>query len=308
MSWPAPEISPLAFESSEAAALLLDLEAVRAGTETYLKSRAPLLGYLQALRGIHLGAQPIVVDGQESGSFDPLAKKPELARQLALAQSNGRELAGFLDTLHGWKSGGMAGAVAPILPELEKARDLLAAIPSGAQPSPEVATALQAAIYKASMQSWVIGFAARQVRDGVIRFLGELQNDYRALSTGDTALSEITRQVEADVQDAAQRYLLNPITAPIGRIIAQIGAQLLGQLHHLSSELHGALSGNLEMRGGISALATAVESLVAKYQAAQNAVSRAGTAELPNVLRKLEPGKAITSWQDFLRFLEQSAL
>ena len=308
MSWAAPEVSPLAFESQEAVPLLLDLEAVRQGVAAYVQNRGELLVYLTALRGIQLGAQPIVVDGQRAGSFDPLGKRPELARQLAEAQAHGEELAHYLDTLHGWAKGGMAEAVAPILPELEKARDLLAALPSGATPSPEVASTLQAAIYTASIHSWVIGLAARQERAGVIRFLGELQNDYHALSSGATALAEITRQAEADVQDAAQRYLLNPITAPIGRILVQIGAQLLGQLHRLGGALEGALTGHLEMRGGISALASAVESLVAKYEAAQNAVSRASAAELPPVLRKLEPGKAIASWQDFLRFLEKSSL
>lgn len=146
------------------------------------------------------------------------------------------------------------------------------------------------------------------MREGVIGFLGHLVEDNAALAGGRTAVAAVIRQVEADSVAAAQPYILSPLGSGIGQAILSLGREMRDRLRHLDQSLGQALQGHAEMGGGISALASAVETIAGKYAAAQRAVSRAANADLPQVVRKLEPAKAIVFWQDYLKFIESSGL
>jgi len=288
--------------------LVVDLAAARRGVAAYLASCAPVRAYLAALLAIELGERPLVIDGQTAGRYDPLAKQPEAKAGLQAALSHGKELGSYLDTLHGWAHGGMAGAVDLIVPQVEVMRDVLQAIPSGAPATPEQARRLAEAMNRAGAYSQLVGVAAEQMREGVIAFLGRLVEDNASLAGGRTAVAAVIHQVEADATAAAQPYILSPLGRGIGEAILGLGRQLRDQLRHLDQSLGQALQGHAEMGGGISALGSAVETIAGKYAAAQRAISRAGNAELPAVVRKLEPAKALVFWHEYLQFIESSGL
>lgn len=287
---------------------MVDLAAARQGIGAFVASREPVVSYLGVLSGVQLGVRPVSAPGYEAIPFDPLAKQPAAAARIAQALDNGRALSGCLSTLHGWATGGMAWAVTPILPQLETVRDLLAAMPEDAPATPEQARQLNEALATANVYADLIGHAARQVRDGVIGFLGRLADDHTALTGGQTALAAVVRQLESDTVAAAQPYVLSQFGRGIGEAILAEGRLLREQLLRFDRFLAGALAGHAQIGSGISALGSAVETIAAKYASAQRAVSRAGNAALPQVVRKLEPAKAIVFWRDFLKFIETSGL
>lgn len=291
----------------EPSALVFDLGAAREGLRAYVGGRAPVLAYLEALRGVQLGERAIRVGGADAGHFDPLGKRPAAAQRLARAKANGERLSSYLDSLHAWGGGAFVPWVSLILPQLETVKAVLEAIPSGGQATPGQATQVIDAIGLATGYTQLIGYATESMRAGVTEFLGHLAEDHEALAGGETAVAAIAAQVQEDTRNAALPLLLPPYQG-IGQAILQIGAALAGEVSRLAAQVDKAVSGHREIGGGISALASAVETLGGKYAAAHKAVARAAAADLPQVVRKLEPAKAIQSWREFLQFLERSGL
>lgn len=292
---------------AEPAALVFELGAARDGLRAYVDSRAPVLAYLEALAGVTLGERPIRVGGQEAGRFDPLGKRPAAAQRLARAQANGERLGGYLHSLHAWGGGAFDPWIGSILPQLEILKTVLAAIPAGGQATAGQAAELNAAIAQATAYTQLVGYATESLRAGVSEFLSHLVEDHEALAGGETAVAAIAAQIQEDTRNAALPLLLPPYQG-IGQGILQIGAALAGEVSRLAAQVDRAVSGHREIGGGLSALASAVETLGGKYAAAQKAVARASAADLPQVVRKLEPAKAIQSWHDFQQFLERSGL
>jgi hypothetical protein len=287
-------------------ALVVDLGEAVAGARLYVDSRAPVLAYLDAMRAVKLGARPIAAGGG-TASYDPLEKRPAAARLLYATQEHAERLGVYLGTLHGWAGGGMKEWVGLVVAQVEVLRDVLGAIPDGAAASESQARQIGEAAGLAEIYTRLIGQAARTIREGVKDFLGHLIADHQALAGGETAVAALADQVAADARDAALK-LIGPLDQGLAKGVLEIGAALYGELNRLGQQLDQALVGHSQIGGGVSAIANAVETIFGKYAAAQRAVARAGAADLPAVVRRLEPVKAIRFWQDFLRFLANSAL
>lgn len=288
-------------------ALVLDVGAFAQGSATYLASRGPVMAYLAALRGIGLGSRPVTVDGREVTRFDPLESQPAAAARLRRVKAHGSELESCLGTLHGWANGGMESVVPDVVRQLEVVRDTLAEMPEDSSATADQASRIAGAIGLATLLTQIIGAAARQMRVGVAAFLNELAADHRDLTSGDIPLAQVSAEAAAFTTRAALPYVAPPYDG-IGRSLLAVGAAFLREISSLEKEIDHAVVGHREIGSGISALATAVESLYLKYAAAQQALARAALADLPAEVRRLEPALAIGSWQQFLRFLAKSGL
>lgn len=294
--------------AAEPQPLVFDLAAVRAGVKTYVDHRGSVTTYIAATGRVPLGARPIVIGGQVAGSYDPLEKYADLKRGLQAAQWHAQEMARCTDTLHNWGSGAFDDLIGKINSALGQIRDALATVPSGGSLTESQARMAVEQMVYARVYAQLIGMSASQVHHGVSEFLAHLLSDHETLARGPAAIDGTLQQVSADVQSQAMKYIVNPVTAPIGNMIAQIGGQLIGGLKELSAALRGALQGHEEMRTGVSAVANVVESVQAKYQAAEQAVTQGDAANKTAVLRKLKIDTAITSWNQFAEFIRKSGL
>lgn len=288
--------------------LVLDLPAVSAGARMLVEHRGPVQSYLAVIARVPLGARPIVIGGQVAGSYDPLDKQPELRRGLQAAQRHAEELSGYLYALHSWASGGLDDLIGKITAALSCIHDLLATVPSGGALTESQSRLAVEQMSHASLYSWLIGLSAGQARQGVGEFLAFLGNDHETLTRGPAEVEGNLQKTKNDVLAESLRYMTNPVTAPIGQIIAQSGGQVIAALEQLLGPLREALRGHQEMRTGVSALATAVQSLQGKYAAAEQAVTQGSPADKTALLRKLKIDVAIASWNQFSEFIKKSGL
>ena len=287
----------LAFDSSDAAA----------GAREFVSSRGSVLQYVTAIRAVRLGPQPIVIGGQQSGSYDPLEKRHDLVDAINAARYRADNVTRYLDGLHGWAGGQARGLADMVITPLTALRDIVAAIPADGSITEaklrEAITQYQTAkIFTMMIAGNVDGIVA-----GIRTFLDAISTDHDTLVRGPLAVNQAIAEVETNSRNAALPYIGNPMTAPIGKIILEIGAQMRARLVELSGTLGAALQGHEQMRGGIMAFATGTATARAKYEAAGSAMDSAATAAARAlVLRRLDLKVAIRSWEQFRDFLLNS--
>lgn len=303
---PAP---PAMGEPPEPQPLVLDVGAIEAGVRAFVANRADVAAYVAVIAAVPLGPQPIVIDGQRSGEFDPLARFAPLRTALQTAQAHGESMGGALRTLHAWASPGLDDYVRLVTDPLVQVQEVLAAVPAGGEATPEQARRLHEQLYYSETYArLLLAPAVRSTRAQVLDFLAHLVADHDTLANGPLAVADAAREIDAQVRDQAMPYVLNPVTSGIGNVMLEIGRAMHVQLDRLAAALRTALAGHEGMRTGISALATAVETAVVKLAAGVAAAQRAAADQLPLVVRQLEVGKAIASWRQFVEFLHGSGL
>jgi hypothetical protein len=297
-------------DAPEPQPLVLDVAAIETGVRAFVANRAGVAAYVAAIAAVPLGPQPIVIDGQRAGEFDPFSKLAPQRAGLAAAQAHGESMAGALSNLHGWASSpGLDPYVRLVTDPLAKVQEVLTAIPSGGAPSSEQARQMMEQLYQAELYArGILGPAVTTTRNTVFNFLSHLVDDHDTLANGPLAVAGAMEAIDRNVSEQAMKYLLNPLTSGLGNILLEMGRGMHAHLERLIAAMRTALAGHEGMRTGISALATAVETAVVKLQGGVAAAQRASGAQLPVVVRKLEVGKAIVSWQQFLDFLHRSGL
>jgi hypothetical protein len=260
--------------------------------------------YIAAIRAVPIGPQPIIIGGQKSGDYDPLAKNDAFKGALWSAKHNADGLAGHLDTLHTWATGGARSIATMISTPLQKAIDLVQGDSVTVDQQKEIVTQMGTAWVHTMMLSTTLG----QMSAGVRSFLTHLLQDHETLSRGPLELRTVTDQVRRSIAADAQPYLLNPITAGIGKTFLDIGNAVLVTVDRLAGAIGKALEGHEAMQTGATALGIAMASAHGKYEAAYHAAGRASIAELPTVMRRMRLNTAITSWNQFADFFSRSGL
>lgn len=289
---------------AEVGPLAVDVAAISSGVRSWVDNRRGVTDYVAAMVAVPLGPQPIVVPGMDAFSYDPLGKRPELARRLREAQVHAEWAARSIDNLQDTLSK-MGGAVAP---ELAIVHDLVESVPPGAPLPADKAQQIRQTMFMVRIYTNAYGAALSQSQDGVIGFLGQLGADHAALVDGNVSIAQVKQQIVEDGQAAMLPLVLDPTGRGIAAIIGQIGGRLVAALDAVGATLRGALEGHEGMRGGLSALASAVQTIASKHSAAADATNRADSAALPLIVRKLFLANAIASWQQLAAFVTNSGL
>jgi hypothetical protein len=298
-------MSALAVEPSS---LELDFAPLGSALLTLGASVSPLMSYVNAVRAIPMGEQPIILDGKVAGKYDALAKRPELKAALYGVIHRANEIAGHMDTLHIWAGGGATKLIEEIVPPLEKVRAILAATPAGAAISAADQQTVREQMQRVSVFTMMAGMVMTQVGTGMHNFLSNIGVDHDTLAGGPYELRKVADELGKQISDEAMPYVLNPIYRGIGETMLQIGRVFIAAINHLSTVLGNALAGHEAMGGTASALAVAASSAHSKYEAAANAVAASDAATMSVTLRKLQLSAAIQSWKQFADFFTRSGL
>jgi hypothetical protein len=287
--------------------LVLNVAAIAEGMRAFRDNRSELMSYVAAVNSVPIGAQPIVSKGI-SLTYDPMEKKPALKRALQEAQYHANSMAGYAGILHTWASGGSKQIVGYIKPPLEAVLAILRTVPSGGVVSDAQARDISLQMNTAMVFTQIIAVSTRQISEGVHQFLTTLLIDHETLSNGATSLAASIPEVQRDISNAAQKYVLDPMMSGIGQAILQIGREIVGRIQAVVGVIDGARRGHEAMRGGVGALANAAETVRGKYEAAASAVGNADRATVSVVLRRLDLASAIASWEQFDEFFSTSGL
>jgi hypothetical protein len=292
----------------DAGSLGFDSVALPAALRSIASSSAPIRTYAALMKAIPLGPQPIVIGGQSAGTFDPLAKRPELANALHVAQRNADNVLSYLDTLHAWASGAGADLLGNITKPLAAAKVILDKVPVGGSLSAADAAAISTHIHGAHVFIQLVTMAMGQIASGVKTFLNQLVTDHATLAGGPLDLASASQDVARQISDQAQKYVINPMTRGIGETMLQIGREFTAAADRTAAVIGTAMTGLEAMRTGASALAVAAATAVVKVDKAATAVASADSATLSAVLRRINLAPAIASWEQFDEFFKRSGL
>jgi hypothetical protein len=298
-------VSPAA-EPLDAGALAFDSQAAAAGARQFVANRGPVVAYIGAVKAVPLGSQPIVLDGRQVTAFDPLEKEPQVRAALYNAQYHAQDVAGYLDTLHTWAQGGIRQVVDWPLQPVIRMRDVLAAVPAGGTLSDAQSAEVMNQMATAKLWTEMIAQAVGSVRAGVQRFLGQLGEDHAALVAGPVAVAAAMAAVDNNTKAVALPLVTNPVTAGIGQVIIDVGGRIYARLGAVHAALANALYGHEAMRGGVSALGVAAETIRGKYAAGERALAAADAKTRTLILRKIDLAVAIKSWEQFRDFILNS--
>lgn len=299
-------MSAVAAQLLSSDALTFDSTEAATGARAFVDNRGAMLAYVAAVLAVPTGMQPIKVDGNVVGSFDPLDKFPGAAAAIQSAQYHAKDVAGTLDFLHGWAQGNITTLVGYVIAPVTAMRDLVAAIPSGGALTPEADRQVLQQMQMARFWTEMIANSVNTIRQGIHKFLTQLGTDHDALARGPYELETVIPEMEKRVSDAAMPLIIHPVTAGIRRIYLSIGASMRDGLQLVSRAMQNALQGHEAMRGGISAFASGAETMRAKYSSAETALSRADIKTRATVLRQLDLNKAVVSWEQFRDFILKS--
>lgn len=294
--------------TAEPQSLELDFSPLGTAVRALGANSNPVMSYVNAVRAIPMGEQPMIIGGQVAGKYDPLAKRPELKAALYGVIHRAEEIAGHMSTLHGWATGGATQIIADIVPRLETVRTILAAIPPGGAVNDADRLRIREQMQLASIHTWMVSMGMTQIGTGMHNFLSHIGVDHDTLAGGPFELRKVSDEVGRQISADAMPYVLNPMARGIGETMLQIGRAFIAAIDHLAAVLGSALAGHEAMGGAASALATAATSARSKYEAASAAVAASDSATMSVTLRKLQLSAAIQSWKQFADFFTRSGL
>jgi hypothetical protein len=288
----------------EELSLAIDAAAISSAAVQVGTRNDGMRAYIAAIRAVPIGPQPMIIGGQKAGEYDPLAKQPAFKNALWSAQAAANDMAGRLDMLHVWATGGARKLADEIIQPLQRVQDLVRGDSVTADQAQEISRQMGTAY----VHTMMLAMGLTQTGQGVSAFLARLVQDHDTLSRGPLELRKVADDVRRSIAADAQPYLLNPITAGIGKTYLDIGNAALSTIDRLGGAIGRALEGHEAMQAGASALGVAMASARGKYEAAYNAAGRASPADLPNVMRRYRLSTAITSWNQFADFFTRSGL
>jgi hypothetical protein len=260
--------------------------------------------YIAAMRAVPLGPQPVIIDGHQSGTYDPLAKHEAFRAALWGAKHAADGIASELDSLHNWATGGAKELAKTINTPLQRILDLVQGDSVSETQAKEIVTQMTTVWFYTNMLSAGLDTTSLNVTN----FIKRMVVDHETLSRGPLELRAVADQVGRSISADAQPYLLNPFTAGIGNVYLAIGRALLSNIDRLAGSIGKALEGHEAMQAGATALGIAMASAKGKYNAAYNAATRSSVADLPTVMRRMRLSTAIASWNQFADFFSRSGL
>ena len=282
--------------------LVLDVPAIGDAAVRIATRNDGMRAYIAAILAVPIGPQPVIVGGKKAADYDPLAKQAPFKAALMRAQASAGAIRGNLDTLHLLAAGGAREQADSIIAPLQQVVDLV----QGESVTPEQQGRIVIGMGTAWAHTMILAMTLEQVSRGVTDFLGRLVEDHETLSRGPLALRPVVDEVRRGIAADAQPYLLNPMTAGIGKTFLDIGNAVLVTVDRLDAAIGRALEGHEAMQAGASALGVAMGSVRVKYEAAYAAAGRASRADLPDAMRRYRLNTAIASWNQFADFFTRS--
>jgi hypothetical protein len=286
-----------------------DISAIEQAVTTLTNSQRLLLPYAETLFELRLGPQPLVLDGQTLGEFDPLANYPQLADNLQNAQAHVFSFAlNVSQPLNIWAVEGLPDFNDTFQAQAGELMAVINAVGEGGTPTPtqrQTVTAALAAIADGLAQGEAVVAAARQ---NLITFQNQLTTDHQALAESDFALSRIIPQVQQQIADDALKFVGMIFGDQLAMLVEQIGGQEIAQLTSLASVVDDVVSAGQELGLGLSAFANLVATLSAKYAAVSLEVAQAANAQFASQLQALDVQVAAQAWNQLMDFVAQSGL
>lgn len=285
-----------------------DVAGTQAAASNLVDFQNGLMPYLTAVITIPLGPQPLTIDGQPAGTYDPLSGYPGLEQSLREAQGHCWAFdANVSQPLHLWAVYTVPDYNDQFQAQTQTVLDVIAQL-GGSPPTPAQRQTVQAAL--AALSSGLADSRARltQAQTNLPVFLDQVTADHQTFTVGEDALGELIPRVQQDIDNDIIQYSMGFGGAAIADLVGQIGGQMIGYLNKLDGAVGEAKVESEQAGAAMSALMTGVDTLGTKYDAVAAQVAAAGDEEFGSVLQQLDIQVARTDWQQLTDFLQSCGL
>ncbi len=286
-----------------------DVSAIEQAVTRFTSSQRLLLPYAETLFDLRLGPQPLILDKQTLGEFDPLANHPQLADNLQNARAHVLSFANNVSQpLNVWAVEGLPDFNDTFQMQAGRLSAVINAIGIDGTPTSaerQTVTAALAAIADGLAEGEAVIASAQQ---NLITFQNQFTADHIALTESDAALSRIIPQVQQQILDDASQFIGRILGDELAKLVEQIGGQVIDQLTALASDVDDALSASEGLGLGLSAFANLVATLSGKYAEVSAQIAEAAAAQIASQLQALEVQVAAQAWSQLTDFVAQSGL
>ncbi len=286
-----------------------DVSAIQQAVTMFTNGQSLLLPYAETLLELRLGQQPLVLDGQNLGEFDPLANYPQMADNLQNARAHILDFTNNVSQpLNIWAIQGLPDFNDTFQMQAGRLTAVINAIGIDGTPTPaerQTVTAALAAIADGLAQGEAVIASAQQ---NLITFQNQFTADHSALAESDDALNRIIPQVQQQILDDSLKFIGGIFGAELAKLVEEIGGQVIDQLTSLESSVDDALSASQGLGLGLSALANLVATLNSKYAAVSTEIAQAEAAQVASLLQALDVEVAARAWRQLTDFVAQSGL
>ena len=258
----------------------------------------PVNAFVEAMTSLPLGPQPLVVNGQLVGTFDPLSPTPQLDAALQTAQQDCEfqsltgDVAGFAMAMD---------IAAPVfrshLGTMLRILDQL--VQSGATPTSAQMQQVQDAMQNVSDAVQLIGLSTSGMQESATDFLPQVTAAEQALNQGSADLENSIGQVRQFVENTVAQYA----GTPAAEIVGAIGAQMLHQLRGLSAGLGDAAGRVPAATRALGKLEDLFGDIARYYDTLAGKLQDASASQLVPYLQQADLQLAQTFWDDLVRFV-----
>jgi hypothetical protein len=282
-----------------------------AGTHTAIVGTASsvvaIKPYVTAVIAIPLGARPIVIDGQNAGSWDPLAKTPAIKTAIASAQQHARSFQGsVIDNLHnvpgllkiilGLKKAGLSYNLAL----LETLINQLDGKPPSQAQRQEIKQALDDVLELVKgIDIWFSRMPA-----SIDAFTKQMTGDAQALTQGVNSVAITLERLTKDYENQVIKYGAGIGGEAFVKILGQIYNATSGQLKSLQSSISGASAALSPASIALSHLNGIFKSLHIDYTQSIIAINSASDQDYGSMLQLLNIQDAHDYWMDAMKLAE----
>ena len=286
-----------------------DVSATENAVTSYVNSRTPIVDYAVAVIEIPLGSQPLVIDGQDAGSYDPLNGFPALADSLQTAKDHVTDFANKVDQpIHMWAIVTIpafndqfqteTGAILKVINQLGST-----GVPTSAQRQ-AVTGALQN--LKTQLSDGRSKLVA--IQDALNIFLDQLSSDYQILVNGSNSISASITELNKALLKDELKASGGIFGGDIANLIGKIGGKMIDSLQSVLNAINKAATSNKDIGTAMSDLANTVATLLSKYDSVLNNVQNAKDEQFASILQELDIQLAQTDWKQLADFISESGL
>jgi hypothetical protein len=264
--------------------------------------------YVQSMSALPLGPQPVVIGGQQAGTFDPLGGTPQLESALGAAQQDclSQCLTADLTNLVGLLQASCNPVVQSSFETIKQVTEALKQ--SNSQPTSAQIQQVQTALQNISQAATYTDDFASAISSEAGDFIPQVAAADQTLNQGSGAISAEIAPLQQWVQNTVEQYAGLPGGEAIAEVVAQIGGQMIADLQTLSAGLAGAAAeGSLAVEAAtdLSNFAAGVSGYYADLLTQLDQIS---AEQLLSFLEKLHVKAAEKFWNDLTDYVTSTGL
>lgn len=284
-----------------------DITTTEASISMLAQCVSAVLPYCLAVEAIQLGPQPMVIDGQNAGSWDPLANAAAIETALQTAQQDCEGFNGMVVPFLGAMPQLIANAVGSagtsgILNDLSVIEPIMASIATGATPTDAQMQAVNASLADIVSQINTLQGELSQIQDGVTAFQQNMSSDVEALTNSSTSISAAISSINYYYQQDVEQYVGEIGGDAIINILSTITNEVVSGLQTAQTAVNNAVGLEGTVGPALTAIQGLFDGMYNDYNNVAKEAAAASAATFGSVMQQIDITLLQTFWKDLVTY------